>query len=476
MGDDNVTFMVRVSFLGNIMTSRYNWVRDGALVMNAVLGEYEATDPRFISRNNWFEPMLWDYIEFNLRIQTVSTRSASSSDPVGIGEPKYNVDASAFNGEWGRPQNDGPALRASAGLRFAKAFIKKGGDKNRIESKIYSSPLPSKTVVKRDLEMVSHNLGIPSFDLWEEVRGQHFYTLMVQRRALIDGYQFASSVGDAGASDWYRAQSKLLDAKIHAHWNPNLKQIQETLGRTEGIDYKKSNLDVATVLASLHSRGEEDGFYSVSSSRILATALRVILAHQKAFEVNSKIRPDLPPAIGRYTEDTFMGGNPWFLATLALAELHYRLVSDHLSRGIVEVNSEALPFYQWILPSVEAGRYDASHKLYAPLIRAIFKRGDGFLERVRVHAAGDGSMDEQLDRHNGVMKSAKDLTWSYAAFITAARARWQAQSYPVIKGAKEMMHSGKNQTSTTKRPKVENNDIIASVLKQMDMLFDWFEF
>ena len=29
----------------------------------------------------------------------------------GLGEPKINIDCTPFNGEWGRPQNDGPALR-----------------------------------------------------------------------------------------------------------------------------------------------------------------------------------------------------------------------------------------------------------------------------------------------------------------------------------------------------------------------------
>src|SRR5688500_16671266 len=30
-----------------------------------------------------------------------------------LGEPKFQADGSAFNDPWGRPQNDGPAIRAT---------------------------------------------------------------------------------------------------------------------------------------------------------------------------------------------------------------------------------------------------------------------------------------------------------------------------------------------------------------------------
>ena len=41
-----------------------------------------------------------------------------------------------------------------------------------------------------------------------------------------------------------------------------------------------------------------------------------------------------------------------------------------------------------------------------------------YLERVKLHMGPDGRMDEQFDKNSGFMKGAKDLTWSYASFIT----------------------------------------------------------
>lgn len=41
----------------------------------------------------------------------------------GLGEPKFNVDMTEFTGSWGRPQRDGPALRATAMISYANWLI-----------------------------------------------------------------------------------------------------------------------------------------------------------------------------------------------------------------------------------------------------------------------------------------------------------------------------------------------------------------
>ncbi len=55
-----------------------------------------------------------NYIIGQAKLQTVSNPSGDLSDGRGLGEAKYEVDGSAFTGGWGRPQRDGPALRAIA--------------------------------------------------------------------------------------------------------------------------------------------------------------------------------------------------------------------------------------------------------------------------------------------------------------------------------------------------------------------------
>jgi len=63
-----------------------------------------------------------EYINAQAYIQTVSNPSGALSNG-GLGEPKFNVDETAFTGSWGRPQRDGPALRATALIAFGQWLI-----------------------------------------------------------------------------------------------------------------------------------------------------------------------------------------------------------------------------------------------------------------------------------------------------------------------------------------------------------------
>jgi len=49
--------------------------------------------------------------------------------------------------------------------------------------------------------------------------------------------------------------------------------------------------------------------------------------------------------------------------------------------------------------------------------------GEEFLAVVRRHADGEGALSEQFDRVTGFERGARDLTWSYGAFLQAMRAR-----------------------------------------------------
>ena len=77
---------------------KYHWIRDSALVMRTIVDMYDVTkDPIY------FQSII-NYIENESKIQQLETKT-------GLGEPKYNINCSPYNGPWGRPQNDGPALR-----------------------------------------------------------------------------------------------------------------------------------------------------------------------------------------------------------------------------------------------------------------------------------------------------------------------------------------------------------------------------
>jgi glucoamylase len=67
-----------------------------------------------------------NYIASQAKLQGVSNPSGSLSNGAGLGEPKFMVDLSQFTGAWGRPQRDGPALRAIAMISYANWLINNG--------------------------------------------------------------------------------------------------------------------------------------------------------------------------------------------------------------------------------------------------------------------------------------------------------------------------------------------------------------
>lgn len=355
----------------------FHWIRDAALVMESIVGRRSLTsDPAEIKV---IDKKISEYVEFSKRVQSLPT-------PAGLGEPKVNVDGTVFAEPWGRPQNDSPALRAVSLLKISKIFKKK----NLLNS-----------MIKTDLDYVADQWRKPSFDLWEEVEGYHFYTLMVQRKALTDGAEWAKSIGDTASEKKYREQKYEIEKTLlQDFWNKDGDYIPTTSFRTGGMGSKHSNLDIAVVLALLHG-STGDGVFKYTDPKFLKTLESIEARFKNLYAINN--RNDLHGvAIGRYPEDVFAGhdfsgGNPWVLATLAMAEAYY-----HVAR---ELKSERNSNWQ---------NYMA--------------KGDTFVHRVERHANPDGSLSEQMHRDSGFMTSVSDLTWSHSAVLTATKARGQLQS------------------------------------------------
>jgi glucoamylase len=72
------------------------------------------------------QTVIQNYVVSQAKLQTVSNPSGNLASGAGLAEPKFMVDLKAFTGEWGRPQRDGPPLRAIAMIRYAKWLIANG--------------------------------------------------------------------------------------------------------------------------------------------------------------------------------------------------------------------------------------------------------------------------------------------------------------------------------------------------------------
>jgi glucoamylase len=104
-----------------------------------------------------FENILWDY--------ALLARDLQRLPAIGwIGEPKFQVDGTLFNGPWCRPQTDGPALGASLLIEFAFNYLEMGGSIEKV-STLYDSKLPTDSVIKTYLEYVSHYWNENTCDL-----------------------------------------------------------------------------------------------------------------------------------------------------------------------------------------------------------------------------------------------------------------------------------------------------------------------
>jgi hypothetical protein len=103
----------------------------------------------FIFGNTALLPTIWDYVHAQAKLQTVSNPSGTFlPQGLGLGEPKFQIDGTRFNGAWGRPQRDGPALRAIALMSFSNWLINNG---QKSTAKTITWPIIANDLSKQDL-------------------------------------------------------------------------------------------------------------------------------------------------------------------------------------------------------------------------------------------------------------------------------------------------------------------------------------
>jgi glucoamylase len=161
------------------------------------------------------------------------------------------------------------------------------------------------------------------------------------------------------------------------------------------------------LLSAIHRRPIDDAImssadaaqFSVTDKRVLATAQALRAAFKAQYAVNG--RPGEPGvAIGRYPEDSYYGGNPWFLITAGFAQLDYMAGSEFARRGDMPIDSEDLAFFRELLDPADQDLLHAgstvkkSEPLFGKLISGLRAQGDSYLAEVRAHAGADGSLSE----------------------------------------------------------------------------------
>ncbi|KAL7267590.1 glycoside hydrolase 15 protein [Rhizina undulata] len=393
----------------------YQWTRDAAITFKVLVNNY-------INGDTTLETTIKDYVTEAYKLQHTTNPSGSFSTG-GIGEPKFNVDGTAYTGSWGRPQTDGPAIRATALIHFANQLIT-DGDTTYVTENLYSTSTSVDTVIKADLDYIVDYYTTSGYDLWEEQSGFHFFTYMVQHRALIEGAALATTLGDTSSATTYTSTAAAIKTLLlDEFWSSSDGYLITTIGSS------RSGLDCGTLLGSLHGNGAKGyGVFTPGSDEVLATLLALVDSFDDLYAINTASgAPGI--AIGRYPEDVYDGdgtgeGNPWFICTLTTAEVLYNAVSEFSTAGSITVSSTSEAFFQKFLSTATSGStYDSGSTDYTTIVDGISTYADTFVATAQLHAATNGSLSEEFLRSDGVMTGARDLTWSYASLLTTAYAR-----------------------------------------------------
>ncbi|OLN97576.1 Glucoamylase P [Colletotrichum chlorophyti] len=392
----------------------YTWTRDAALTMKMIVDE-------FILGNEDLQVYVEDYYRSQAVLQTVSNPSGSFlPSGRGLGEAKYNVDGSRFNGAWGRPQRDGPALRAITLITYARWLIENGQ-----QAKARDIVWP---IVANDLSYTGQYWNSTGFDLWEEVSGSSFFTTQNQYRALVEGAALAESLG-VKCTGCDLAPDVLCF--LQTFWNGNYYTANiNTQTQRSGKD---ANVMLGSISVFDITATCEDPSIQPCHSKSLANFKVWVDSFRNAslYPINKAIPKDQGVALGRYVEDIYFNGNPWYLITLGAAELLYDALAQWNAQGMIKIDSTSLPFFADLVPAVKEGTYEKCSNIsggYATIVGAVKTYADSFVDVAQKYTPSNGSLAEQFNKASGAPLSASDLTWSYAAFITMAERR--AGQYP----------------------------------------------
>ncbi|KAK0195794.1 glucoamylase [Armillaria mellea] len=371
----------------------YTWTRDSSLV--------------FVSgADTSLQSLIEDIVEAQIDIQQIPSSSGSPRLD-GLGEPKFYVNMTAFVGEIGH----GPAIRAISMITWANYHLSQNNI-SYVENVLWPS-------IKLDLDYIFH-------------------------RALRQGIALGAAIRDASVGDSYTNQAESLLCFMQSYWNTDEYMTANTGSGRRG-------LDGSTVLASIHafdpSTGCDPITFQPCSDRALAN-VHAYIDSFSVFQTNYGVPKNNATAIGRYPEDKYMGGNPWYTATFAVSEQLYDALNVWKMQSSLSITPLSLPFFRRFSDNAEVGTYSASSTSYISITNDIRNYAEGFISVAAKATPSDGVLTEEYSRLSGYGGGfgQNPYSWSDVAALTAFRARNGSSADPW--GAHEVPRSCSGQTVT----------------------------
>lgn len=382
----------------------HHWTRDAAITAVEIAKSLSAAS---------VDRRLCDYVSFSKICQD----SAVAADR--FFRACYRIDGAVR--DWS-DQKDGPALQ---GLAFAAAWPFLDAP----------SRATAQAVAQRNLEeTVAHWQDDQDMcGPWEDAKGPSFFARAAQVRFL-DEVGTTNTLGLAPPAGFAAALTGLRDA-LDTHWN-DAKGLYVSIPGIGGTvpdppvfpDLSVFDPNTDIVMACIY------GSIPCTDPRLLATAAKIRAVYDvdgsTAYPINQADRDDpsrgFGPMIGRYPSDTYDGDvgrdkesptrdHPWALCTANFAELYYQLASGP-PPAYAELTG---PFYDQI--GLDAATVNDATRA-AEVAAALRTAGDRMLRAIVFHS-DDYRLSEQFDASTGYEKSVSDLTWSYAAYLSAVRSR-----------------------------------------------------
>lgn len=290
-------------------------------------------------------------------------------------------------------------------------------------------------IIQNDLSYTAQYWNQTGFDLWEEVSGSSFFTIAASHRALVEGSALAASMSQSCSH--CDSQAPQVLCFLQSFWTGQY--INSNINTND----ERSGKDANSILTSLHNFDPaatcDDTTFQPCSSRALANHKQVTDSFRSIYTINSDIAQGQAVAVGRYNEDVYYNGNPWYLATTAAAEQLYDALYQWNHIGSMTVDAVNQAFFQDLVPGTELGTYTAGSATFASLTTAAKIYADGFMSVVQKYTPSNGALAEQFSKDNGSPLSAADLTWSYAALLTAnARRSGNVPASWLTPGANEL--------------------------------------
>lgn len=145
----------------------------------------------------------------------------------------------------------------------------------------------------------------------------------------------------------------------------------------------RSGLDANTLLGVIHNFDPEadcdDNTFQPCSPRALANHKKVTDSFRSIYPINANIPNDKAVAVGRYAEDVYYGGQPWYLTTFAAAEGLYDAIHQWKRLGKIDITDVSLPFFKALYSSAKVGTYPSSTSTFSYIIAKVKDYADGYL-------------------------------------------------------------------------------------------------